>query len=56
MIIIEIGRVKILGESHGLSRWLWLSATLSWAKALVGPSPKAWLGPASGFELGRAHH
>jgi hypothetical protein len=36
MIIIEIGCAKILGESRGLSR----------AKALVGPSPKARLGPA----------
>ena len=33
-------------KSHGLSLWLWLSATLSWAKAIAGPSPMAWLGPA----------
>ena len=31
-------------KSHGLGCWLWLSATLSWAKASIGPSPMAWPG------------
>jgi hypothetical protein len=44
------------GQSHGLGRRLWLSATLSRAKASIGPSPMAWLGSAHGFEPGRAHH
>jgi hypothetical protein len=33
-------------QSRGLSRRLWLSAILSRAKASIGPSPMAWLGPA----------
>jgi hypothetical protein len=33
-------------KATGLSRWLWLSATLSRAKASAGPSPMAWPGPA----------
>jgi hypothetical protein len=32
------------GQSHGLGHQLWLSATLSWAKASIGPSPMAQLG------------
>jgi hypothetical protein len=48
--ILTIGIVlvhaNIMVESRGLSRRLWLSATLSRAKALAGPSPMAaWLGP-----------
>jgi hypothetical protein len=31
-------------QSHGLGRRLWLSATLSQAKASIGLSPMAWLG------------
>jgi hypothetical protein len=33
-------------QSHGLGHWLWFSTTLSQAKASIGPSPMAWLGPA----------
>jgi hypothetical protein len=53
-------------KATGLSRWLWLSATLSRAKASAGPAsmawpglarPKqAWLGPAHGFGPGQANH
>jgi hypothetical protein len=35
---------KISTKSCGLGRRLWLSAALSRAKAVVGPSPMAWLG------------
>ena len=37
---------KYMVQSRGPSRRLWLSATLSRAKAIAGPSPMAWLGPA----------
>ena len=35
-----------LVQSRGLSRRLWLSAILSQAKAITGPSLMAWPGPA----------
>jgi hypothetical protein len=48
VIIYKSFLVKIWqhGQSRGLGCRLWLSATLSRAKASIGPSPMARLGPA----------